>query len=320
MRITILAALLVSAAGCSTNQMYFEPRSDLESRTSSIVLYEGSELGHGSMNEQTCQFDTRNGLIIEDWDLPTSTETVEDVRGQIVLAKSAQGLHVFDENGWDQANDIALSGVLHSRMTLDGVASLLSDEQGCRLDWRNDDLVTTTELDDAVCASASGFAVDPATEQAWVAYGEDVASVTADGVTNLGLEADLASLDEPSGTVFFAQRGGTTVSAITAEGAVMWSVDTNAEIFDMDDMGAIGAAAVVVATRNGADVRAFSIDGGEEIADYSMPETAEVVVSGDSTTIAFVEPDVVHFYDVFQGKAPIVFNDVPAEPPPMFTD
>lgn len=319
MRIISLATLLAATAGCSANQMHFEQRSELESRTSSVVLYDDGQLGQGSMNEQTCQFDTRNGMIVRDIDLPTAEERVEDVRGNVVVARSIEGIHVLDENGWDKANDIALAGVLRVRMTDDGIASLI-DDGGCRLDWRNDDTVVTTDLADEVCANVGDFVIDRPTGKAFVSFGTDVAMVTPEGSSMIGIEADLLAMDEVSGNVFAAKRGGDTISAFDQEGTLAWAVDAGGEVFDMTDFGALGASAAIVSTKSGARLKGFDGFGGQKIADYGMPGEAEVTVSADSSTIGLVTDERVFFYDVFEGTAPVVFNETETIPPPMFSD
>jgi hypothetical protein len=316
-----LALILVAMTGCSSNQMHFEQRSELSSRVSSLALYDDGQDGVGSMNEQTCKFDAINGFIISDIDLPTATETIQDVRGTVAIGLSAEGIHVLDENGWDKDNDIAIAGVKHARMTENGVASLISDESGCRVDWRNDDTNLTASLSADVCATATDFAVDRVSGQAFVAYGTDVVTATQDGgVTAIGVAGDLLAIDEVTGNVSIAKRGGQDITTVSTVGDVQWTTSVRGTVHALSDFGARGATAVVVDHGSDASIEAFDAGDGSSIADYSMPSVADITVSADASTVGLITEDTAYFYDVFEGAAPVVFNEVETEPPPMFAD
>lgn len=321
-RFTVVAVMLFGAAagGCSSqDQLHFEERSSLESRTTSVVLYDNGFVGQGTMNEQSCQFDAMNGFILADYDLPTSEELMQDVRGQVAIARTIEGIHVIDEAGWDRANDIPVQGVKHVRMTDDGVASLIGDGAGCRVDWRNDDAVETVSLEAAMC-DAQGFAVDPVSKQVWVATPGAVVTAQPGGEARaLQVQGDLIAFDETTGNIYVAEKGGSVVTTVDATGDVVWTNDIDGSVNDLTDMGALGATVAVV---EGNDVEIQVWDGttGEQIADYELPASADVVVSADASTVALVTPETVWFYDVLEGSSPLVFNDVQTEPPPMFAD
>jgi hypothetical protein len=322
MRVPGWVLMLVAAGGCTTNQLHLEERSVLQSRTSSMVLYDDGVVGHGSMNEQTCKVDTFAGMIINDTDLPTAYERIEDARGEVAVALSTEGIHVLDENGWDQPNDIALDGVLFTRMTEDGVASLVADDDGCRVDWRNDDMNEVVELGADVCANADSFAVNPATGQTWVAYGTDIVSAQLGQTasSSAGIPGDVMAFDEASGALFVATLGGSEISALDASGNLLWSEDVKGAVTSMSDMGGMGAAGAVVSTDGGVAFRVLDGIGGSSLADYPLPEEADLVVSSDAGTVAFVTPEFVRFYGVFEGPTAISFNEVDTQPPPMFGD
>lgn len=316
----IIVSALAAATGCSSDDMHFEQRSTLQSRTTSLVLYDSGETGQGIMNEQTCRFDAFNGNIIADFDMPAPTTHLEDIRGTVAIARSADGIHVLDRDGWDHNNDIALAGVLSVRMTLDGVASLVQDADGCRVDWRNDDSVQTAALDASVCDNASGFAVDPVTAQVWIGHGDGVTSAMPGAVSEVSVPGNLLAFDEVSGSVYVATQGQSLVSAVDASGDLQWEREVSGGVYAMSDMGARGATAVINDAGSNVDLEVFDGFTGDKIADYDMPGVADITVSADAGTLSLVTPDEVYFYDVMEGSAPVEFNEVVTEPPPMFAD
>jgi len=320
-RFTVVAVMLLGATGCgSKNQLHFEERSNLESRTTSVLLYDNGFVGQGTMNEQSCQFDAMNGFIIADYDLPTGEELMQDVRGQVAIARTVEGIHVIDQAGWDRANDIPLDGVKHVRMTEDGVASLIAGEDGCRLDWRNDDSVQTVGLEASAC-EAPGFAVDPFTKQVWVAGNDGVVTAEPGGQPrSLPVQGDLVAFDEITGNVYVAQSGDLAITTVSPSGDVQFTIEAGGPVHSLTDMGARGATVAVVNGNSGVDVEVFDGIDGDQIADYPLPDIADVVVSADASTLALVTADTVYFYDVMEGQAPLEFNDVETTPPPMFAD
>jgi hypothetical protein len=314
-----LLAVLLLATGCSDQALYFEQRTQLETAATSLALFDDGARGQGSMNAQTCEFDAWRGTIVGDVDLPTADERIEDLRGPITLARSAEGLHILDENGWDSANDLPIRGVRHARMTAAGVVALVADASGCRVEWREQDGARTVALPEAACTEAAGFAADPVSARAWVGDGAEVWQADpVDGARSVSVAADQLAYDEAARPLYLARRGVEGVTAIAPSGSVLWTARTGGPVHALTDFGALGAVAVVVESGSAATIEVLEGASGAPLASYDLPAVAEAVISADASTLALVTEEAVHLYDVLDGEAPVRFNEVVTEPPVMF--
>ncbi len=311
--------LLLASTGCSPNAFHFEHRSSLATEATSMALYADGRVGVGTMNHQTCTFDTEAASIVGDYDVVGADETVEDTRGEFAITRAPDGLHLLSSNGFSANNDVLVEGIVAARMTNDGVVMLV-DDGDCRVEWRTDESTTgaSVALPSAACVSDAGFTVDPDSGRAWVAAGQ-VWGVDAAGSRQLDVTANLVDFDIVSGVTFLANRGDRDVSALDADGGLAWTRSAAYAVHHLADMGALGAVAVVSGDFSGARLEAFDGASGDSVASFHLPDVAEISVSSDAGTVGLLHPGAIDSYSVFEGPDPVQMNAFEA-PPPMYLD
>ena len=296
----ILPLILVS--GCTGGpEFFFSHMSTMESETRGVVLYEDGQRGHAAMWNTTCEFDTLNGWLIDDHDLPTESEVIQDQHQGTALAVSDEGVHTIYER-----TDTPLSQVVAARLQDDGsLITIRWDEadDGCVVDvWDS-----TASVPDALCAE--GVSVDTDRQGGLVvATGKDLYSVDEGGAVWLASDVDLVVHDGSNGMTYVAQLFGDRVSGLDAGGKAVWTAQTDGPITSLDDMGQRGMAVVMVedlTTGRGA-LQMFEGTSGEEVVRHDTPSgDGEITVSVDGTTLAVTIPGQVHFYDVLAvGETP----------------
>ena len=319
MRVLVVSALLVIATGCSQNTFHFEHRSTLATDASSVALYADGRVGVGTMNHQTCTFDTAAAAVLADYDVQGADETVQDTRGDFAITLAPDGLHLLADDGFSAHSDILQAGIVAARMTNDGVVMLVNDGE-CRVEWRTDEATAgaSVSMPAAACAADAGFTVDPDSGRAWVAAGQ-VWDVDASGSRTLDVTADLVDFDTVTGVTFLANRGGRDVSALDADGEIAWTEAAQHAVAHLSDMGALGAVAVVSGDADSALLQAFDAATGDSLASFHLPSVADVTVSLDASTIGLLHPGAIDSYTVFDGPEAVRMNAYEA-PPAMYLD
>lgn len=318
MRILSGAAVIAALTGCTADGFHFEHRSTLQTDATSMALYADGRVGVGSMNHQTCTFDTVAAGIIADYDATDADETIEDARGGLAIALAPDGLHLLEQTGFSANSNILQTGVIAARMTDEGVVMLV-DDGGCRVEWRVDEATpgATTALPDAACALDAGFSVDPADGRAWVATGQ-VWDITPAGVIEVDVLANLVEFDDAAGVTYLARRGERDVFAME-DGAIAWETRVSSPVHHLAEMGALGAVAVVSGDANSARLNAFDGSTGAQIASYRLPALAEITVSPDAGTVGVMHTGAIDFFDVLSGPDKVELNAY--DPPPaMYLD
>ena len=291
--------LVAMAAGCtSTNAIEMTLMSSMQSETRGVVLYDDGQRGHAAMWGTTCEFDTLNGWLISDHDLPTEAEVMQDTYGGEVLGLSDEGIHILEGAVTFEQTDIGTRGVLESRLLSDGnVASLRIDQAGdCHAQIDG----TTVDLEPEICETYTSVTTNR-TDTLYVANGNEVLAVRKGGATKFADAWDLVEYDATTDLVYVANRFDTRVGGLHPDGQTAWRSETKGGIRDMDDMGARGMLTLITEDEEGGRGLLVVLDGwtGEKIAEHGTPSSdTDITLSEDGTTLAIVLPEDVYFYDV----------------------
>lgn len=309
--------LIAMTAGCtSTNAIEMTLMSSMQSETRGVVLYDDGQRGHAAMQGTTCEFDTLNGWLISDHDLPTDSETMQDTYQGEVLGLSREGIHILEGATTFEQTDFDVVGVLESRM-LDngGVASLIrhsSGECAARIDGN------TLDLEPEICETYTSVTTDR-TQTLFVANGNEVLAIRKGEATKFADNWDLVVYDRTTDLVYVANRFSTDVGGYQTDGQLAWRSETQGEIHDMDDMGARGMLMLMTADETGERGSLVVLDGwsGEKLAEHGTPSPeTDITLSEDGTTMAIVLPEEVYFYDVVdEDDEPKVRQTLGAERP-----
>lgn len=297
--IFLLAPLsLLALSACTTAEgTDIQYLSTFDGGTRGVILHEQGNAGHAGMFSSNCPFDTSTGQVTGDYDLPDSDEDVQDgeptVIGPVSLAAVIPGtVHVLDKTDGEYTHvPIEIEGVRQGRLTWDGVVGLSGD---CTVSWvsMESEVRATTQL-----RSCSGeFEVDPATGLAFVS---GPTSVLIDGESTLesAVSGDLVAFDDVAQVFYVATRGQATLSAVTLDGAELWTVSTEGPVTALDDGGGTGTAGVVLELQDGGAVAFYEgLDGS--LSRFAETPTAadDLAVSGNGSVVALVRPDQVFFY------------------------
>jgi hypothetical protein len=305
MRTLTLTALALGAAACGGDGLHLEYQSTLWNETRGVVLYDGDTArGHAAMLDTTCEFDVESGMVIGDVDLPGDSEVVSDVFQSQVLARSVEGLHTIVNGQWFTSQDIALEGVVDAAYGDLGPVALTRAGGECAVVWTG----TQAQLDIGSCGLQASLHADPNTGDAFLVDAGIVSRVSPDGLTELST-GELAAVNVSTGALFVADGG--VLSSIDYQGAVRWSEEVGS-ILSLDDMGALGGAAVVTVDR---ELVLFGADGAVRDS-VNLPQVGEVVVSNRGRDLGLVLPDQVNFFDVAEGNSPFkVYTNTPVENP-----
>ncbi len=314
-RVPLFLAMALSVGACKTDDtLHLEMMSSMQSATRGVVLYPDGQRGHAAMWDTTCQFDTLNGWLIEDYDLPTDIEDVQDQYRGKVLGHSPQGLHVVQ----NRAEDVLLDDVIHGRFLDDGTVAMVRDTRsGCVVEIDGQ----AATVDDAVCDPRTEITVDREGEL-YAATGSELLRMGKDGSENLYGDADLVVFDPATGLVYAAKTGDQHVSGLYRDGALAWRTRVPGYVHSLDRMGDRGNALVMVDDpKGGGALIVIQGDSGEIITDHSTPSgDGDVVMSDDGRTLAVVMPTDVYFYDVTaDGEKPKARRTY-GSPDPIFED
>ena len=84
MRVLVSTSLFVLALGCQPqSELEFQHLSTMKAKTQGLVLMDDGQVGHAGMAGTTCRFDTLNGWLIDDFDLPTEDEVTQSAGATI---------------------------------------------------------------------------------------------------------------------------------------------------------------------------------------------------------------------------------------------
>lgn len=307
MRFSIVT-LGVLAAGCAAEPVDAPIRygSTLARSTSGLVLHETGERGHAGMSGTNCPFETRFGRVTGDYDLPDSDEEVQDggesVLGDetVLLVQPHMNLiHLLEKSTGDYITErVRWHGIQAGRLTDDGLVGLVDEGDGCFVQWKDgEDVVGEAP---APHCDPDHFDAHP---DGAVLFGFDDRAVLVrpdGGEVEVDAGGELVVFDAALDHWYVARHGETTVIAIDAAGARLWSTEVAGGVTALGHAGRKEAAVVSMELDDGRGAVAY-LDGrtGEELAWIETPSAApELTTSLDGSTLALVLPDETHFYGV----------------------
>lgn len=310
--------VLVAAAmvgGCAPPEIQMSHMSTLQSTTNGVVLHDNGQRGHAAMRGTTCEFDTLNGWIVEDHDLPTRSEDIQDALDGAVLGTSPKGVHFVHS----RLDDELVAGVVASRLLGGVTATIRVDEDGTCIGTFGP---VTVELPAAACDPESDVAVDRVAEALIIATGGDVLAVDANGFTVIDGGANLVVFDAVAERIYLARKGEREVWAIELDGSIAWTVELNGPVHAMSDMGIRGKIVAMIGEEGRGTLVVMQGEDGLQVSEHPTPApTDELTVSEDGTTLGVVLEAEVYFYDVIEeGEEPKKRETFGSDPAPQFFD
>lgn len=299
MRKVIVVGLL---AGCAREPVpgVLHYRSTFEGETKGLVLHETGDGGHAGMFETNCPFETVNGTVTGDYDLPGEGEDVQDgeatTLGDITLAAILLPyFHVLDKtDGIYTHVEVEVPEIHEGRLTTDGIVAITL---GCELSWRGFDgtVLATTTVDQC----GGDIETDPVTGETVVSDLDGTVITDGQETVESAVDGDLVAYDDAAEVFYVAARGQDWLAAVERDGSARWTVQTPGRVSALDDGGATGTANVVLALESGKGALAV-YDGrtGEEVYYAETPAPADdLSVSGNGKVVALVRAEQVFFYD-----------------------
>ena len=307
MRHLALLGIAFVAAGCEWNPWMLDYQSTMHQETRGVVFRGDGSGAQVGMMGTTCAVNPRTGSPSTDYDYPGTEDTVQDSKvtpsGEtVVIVTSEQGVHIQRDHAWWGAtsDDYDLDDVLEARALDDGAIVLTGDDNACSVEWVGD-RTAALALDADLCHNIDGFTGDPTAGTGYIGTSEGIYVVTPEVATPLDPEpAELVHWDPVAEVLYAAERDGTLVRALEADGTERWATDVGTSVISLDDMGVREAVAVGLAYDDGSG-GAIVLDAhtGEELASLTSPESVnEVRAGGDGNNLALVQDHQVHFYSV----------------------
>jgi hypothetical protein len=298
-RLFLLVPLVAACAPEASVELH--ARSMLSARTEGVVLHDGGRFADAAMEDALCVIDTGAPLVVGDRDPAEGSERLLDAIGTTTLASGGGILWALDQDGTDA--ELLHTETLDARFLGGGVAALVADGGACGVAFTGSEAAWSVGGD---CSDQVGFAVDPASEMAWLADGERLVGVDASGEgQSFEVGADLVAWDAADGWLVVAEEGGDFVAAVSPGGDVGWSVAVDGAVRDIATASAEGLVVVSVEQPDGGEIVVLDGATGEQIVSHLTPEAPEVEVSGDGLSLALVTGDAVYFYDVDPNANPM---------------
>jgi hypothetical protein len=308
MRALSLLTILVLPACAPESDAPIQHKSAMQQATRGLVLHDGGLRGHAGMFETNCPFETQLGRVTGDYQLPDDGEEVQDggesalgpetvvlvIPGTLFLLEKSTGDYVHERHDWKD--------LVASRLTDDGVVGLVDSRDGCRVEWRTDDVVTSSvDVDacdqDSFDASRTGRVAIGDPDSGWL--------VTPDGAVEMGDAGDLVAFDDVTGLVYRSSVGAPDVRAFDPDaGTSAWTTELDGEVQALAAAGGQGAVVVSVELTDGTGAIVW-LDGwsGEVLSQVETPSAAPAVTaSDDGGTLALVLAEEAHFYTVDLGR------------------
>ena len=309
-----LMLLGLFAGGCVTeNELRY--LSTLPSRTHGVVLSEDAIESYVAMNGTTCTIEPSWGCPTEDVDLPTDRERIVDHFEGRTLAQSTAGVHLLTGSAWDATDDVLVADVKVARLTRGGPLVLHGASASCSLRLPSG---VEVSMPGEVCGADLEAAVDRDGDALWLATGERVVRVDAEGIRSVLGDEDLVARDDTLHVAYLARRQGRKLRAVDDLGRVQWEVLTRGPVVDVATRG--GRGDVLVLQRDGelGLLERRSGTDGQVLASYPLPGAeGEMVVSANGVGLAIEQDDEVHYYVFEVPGEPVYYNPTPAACPDL---
>lgn len=292
-----VAILALGMVACSTDPAVgFTLVSTLPASTQGLQLADGA-VASAAMDGQICLLDVSEGAVIGDADLGDGRDRLLDAAGDRVLARG-DGLFILPRSLAEAPAAVDMVTPTDARLWQDGVVGLYERDGLCGVSWSEaaDELWLIPESD---CSEQTAMTVDRATGVAWVADGQRITRIARSGAyASWRSTADLLEFDPSTGFALAGQRGENGVAALDADGEIIWSRPTAGELVDLAPAGASGTVAIMSGDAWGGTLEIAMGGNGMPVAEFELPETAEISISDDGSTMAVAKDDQVLFYRV----------------------
>ncbi|MCO4745353.1 MAG: hypothetical protein KC912_11240 [Proteobacteria bacterium] len=288
----------LAAIGCTNEpEIGFTLISALPAETAGVAL--GSDgLASAAMDGQVCLLDVSDASVIGDQDLGDGAEVLLDSHQDKVLTAHEGALYLLSRD-LSEPQALTQDAATRARITDDGSIVALSTTAGdCSLSWSSapDE---AWQLPDADCSGPVSLAVDRSTGVAWIGDGQQLTQLHPNGRTaTWDIPADRLSFDASTGHVLVGKTGEAWIGAMGPDGEIAWSRDLRGALFDIDSAGATGVTAVMMDQDIGGMLSLVLGDTGQPIADFQLPESAEVSMADDGSMMALARDEEVLFYRV----------------------
>ncbi|TNE92089.1 MAG: hypothetical protein EP330_02745 [Deltaproteobacteria bacterium] len=290
----VFAAVLLTA--CSADPgVGFTLVSTLPARTDGIAVADGS-VASAAMDDQLCLLDVGDASVIGDTDLGAGTDRLLDAAGDSVLA-SQKGLYRVSR-ALGEPEALGMPDPLDARLYADGAVAVYARDGACGLVWSTAPDAMWL-IPESHCDGEVALAVDRATGTAWLADGTRMARVGADGSYLVWpASADRLSFDPATGFVLAGRRGEAWIGAMDGAGVLVWDRSLPGVLVDVDATGWSGLYSLMLGDAGGGLLEIGDTTSGQPVGEFALPDTADVTLSEDGTTMALARPDEVLFYRV----------------------
>jgi hypothetical protein len=299
MRGYALSLALLVAAGCTSNQVSFEHKSQVQTRAKGVALLDTDDSAQVGMSGNTCEVTTSSGMIGSDYDVAVGEDdNVQDALGTDTLVIGQSGVYVVSQGFFGPGSPVVdMNDVVTARFSDDGVVVGRDTSTGFQIDWAGG-ITDGSSAQIGPDANLGGMSVDRGTGTAYIPTDSGLAIADANtGVTVTEVEADITAWDTAADCLYVATTGSSEVRAIEFDGTLRWATDVGGPVTSIDDMA--GAAAVMVGDDNAGVLVVLDGVTGESTSQFDTPSAANrVVVGNGGHSMAMVLDDVVHFFGV----------------------
>lgn len=299
-RIAFLAPALILTACEATPELGFQHVAMLPTATSGVVLRSDGRASV-AMDDQVCVISTTTGEVLGDVDPAEGAEKLLDARGDRVLA-AANG-SIFTLSRTSPEDGVLASqrlDTLSARLTDTGAVALVRLNQGCALAWTHDDTFATAQTVTDISCDSAVLAVDPRTEVAWVADGQQLLRMAPNGDFERwsDVQADRVEVASAVSTVLLARTGESWLTAVTDTGEEAWTRSLSGPLVDIHTSSDGEVAAVSVEDPYGGGLLITEVSTGATLGEHPLPDAPTVRLSDTGDQLALVTPEEVHFYAV----------------------
>ena len=309
MRTLVLVLSVGAVSACAQPEpISVAHKSELKEQVRGIALAKGGHNAVVGIWATTCELETSDANMTYDFNMPTNDEKVVDIGendrfGSVLVGTSEDGVHVIllEEEHFGAMMHLPIEKVVNAKAHPEGVAVLWNDPvEGCSAGWfRSSVDGQAVVLGSGFCGADGDMDVDSQTGRLWIGGADRLATVYGDGTFDVMDGGELLALDEGLGVLYTARRNEPFVHGLSMQGDVLWVADVGGPVTALDDMGTVGAAAVMVG-REGTGELVF-LDGltGGVLSEASTPSAAsQIAVSDNGRTLALTLSGGVHFFEV----------------------
>ncbi|MCO4743207.1 MAG: hypothetical protein KC912_00360 [Proteobacteria bacterium] len=294
MRFAVVSLALLASGCASDGADSFDYQSSLSRNARGLVLHQDGSIGHAGMMGTNCPFETSEGSVTGDYQLPGEGEKVVDsgdlIGENTVLLLLGDDAHLLDKSTGEYTHEtLTVAGLEEARLYEGGIVALSREETGaCLVSW--------SDSEESVAAPCGDLDVNPETGLAVIAHERGVSLVSANDVFRVADFGDSGVYDHNAQAIYTSDAQ--TVRALEEDGTLRWEVELEGRVVDITEAGATGAAAVFVALPDGAgQVVYLDGDTGARQASVRTPGLAdELTVSADGSTVAITRAGAAHFY------------------------